>query len=488
MSKYESWMGKFEHGARCEIEQYRMLKRCSEKKDCTEWNEWRKENRKEEIWLTGANLYNAHLEGANLECAHLEGANLQGADLKDAKLGQAHLGGAFLREAHLEGAFLQEAHLEGGKLHYAHLEGASLSWAHLEGASLSWAHLEGADLECAHLEGASLQEAHLEGANLIWAYLEGGKLHYAHLEGAKLLGAHLEGAKLECAHLEGAFLQDAHLEGAFLECAHLEGAFLQEAHLEGAKLYYTDLKGADLTDANLEGAKLEGAHLEGANLHKAHLEGADFTEAIVDGITLISACSIDKKTYFTSVALDNARVEQGLKQLLEYNVRRKNWDEWYKEHNLLHWPVRAFWLISDYGLSTGRVIGTFFVLAIIFGAVYYFCGLADIHLVNDLFEVENKLLPGKYVPLHQLLVPLRAMYFSIVTMTTLGFGDMYANPESWAGHILLMFQVILGYVLLGALVTRFAVLFTAGGPAGKFIGEKPWYVKFWELMNKPLTI
>ncbi len=33
-------------------------------------------------------------------------------------------------------------------------------------------------------------------------------------------------------------------------------------------------------------------------------------------------------------------------------------------------------------------------------------------------------------------------------------------------------QVILGYVLMGALVTRFAVLFTAGGPAGKFADEE----------------
>jgi hypothetical protein len=33
-------------------------------------------------------------------------------------------------------------------------------------------------------------------------------------------------------------------------------------------------------------------------------------------------------------------------------------------------------------------------------------------------------------------------------------------------------QVILGYVLLGALLTRFAVLFTAGGPAGKFSPAK----------------
>jgi len=39
-------------------------------------------------------------------------------------------------------------------------------------------------------------------------------------------------------------------------------------------------------------------------------------------------------------------------------------------------------------------------------------------------------------------------------------------------RILFPYQVILGYVLLGALVTRFAVLFTAGGPTGKFADEK----------------
>ncbi len=38
--------------------------------------------------------------------------------------------------------------------------------------------------------------------------------------------------------------------------------------------------------------------------------------------------------------------------------------------------------------------------------------------------------------------------------------------------MLLALQVILGYVLLGALVTRFAVLFTADGPAGRFSKEK----------------
>ena len=36
------------------------------------------------------------------------------------------------------------------------------------------------------------------------------------------------------------------------------------------------------------------------------------------------------------------------------------------------------------------------------------------------------------------------------------------------GQVVLMVEVILGYVLLGALVTRLGVLFTSDGPAGSF--------------------
>ena len=111
--------------------------------------------------------------------------------------------------------------------------------------------------------------------------------------------------------------------------------------------------------------------------------------------------------------------------------------------------------MSDYGLSTGRIVATFFILAFVFAVVY-------------------RLWPS-FVIVNEVVGDIRgfwhALYFSVVTMTTLGFGDIAANPDSWGGQTLLMFQVILGYVLLGALVTRFAVLFTAGGPAGKFADE-----------------
>jgi hypothetical protein len=86
--------------------------------------------------------------------------------------------------------------------------------------------------------------------------------------------------------------------------------------------------------------------------------------------------------------------------------------------------------------------------------------------------IVSNLFLGKEGPVPAWLAPFRAVYFSVVTMTTLGFGDMHANCQSFWGHLLLTAQVILGYVLLGALVTRFAVLFTAGGPAGRFADDE----------------
>jgi len=105
--------------------------------------------------------------------------------------------------------------------------------------------------------------------------------------------------------------------------------------------------------------------------------------------------------------------------------------------------------IPDYVSSAPRVILTFFGLATLFALAYWLVP----GLVEHLDEVEG--------------VPelLRAVYFSVVTMTTLGFGDVVAGTNGIAGvigHILLTIQVLLGYVMLAALVSRLAVLFQEG--------------------------
>lgn len=287
--------------------------------------------------------------------------------------------------------------------------------------------------------------------------------------------------------------EDVLLERADLSRANLEKANLQGAILWEAKLQKTTLRGAHLQRANFKRACLQGAEFG----NDAKLQQADFSRAIVDGETLIWNCEVDRKTKFEGVVLGNARIYPETKQLLEYNIRRMNWEEWYKkkENRFKQWPVKWFWELSDYGISTGRIAGWFFGLAFLFALIYWGWGVTDITsnyngepgIVKNLFvtdgtaiytfDGEGSIIPSltEAVKVPKGLVLCRAIYFSVVTMTTLGFGDIYATTDSLArglaGHILLMIQVLLGYVMLGALVTRFAVLFTAGGPAGKFADD-----------------
>ncbi len=404
-------------------EQYDLLKKCSNKKDMTEWNQWRKKNPDEKILL----------EGAYLEQAYLEYTNLQGAYLIQAKL-------------------------------------------------------QGANLQVAELQEADLQGAKLRGADLQWAKLQGADLQMAELQEADLLGADLQGADFR---------------GADLQMANLQGDDLQMAKLQGAKL-----RGVDLQLAKLQGAELQGADLQGADL---------------------LYCYVDKNTDFSDVGLSTFLISDKNKQQLAKNIRRIGWEKWYKSGPWYSSIVNFFWWTSDYGTKTTRLFWVFLVLSVIFALIYWLFAYIDYEVLNtkvkdnpgiisnlipvekkgDIEEKEDsciifwtdhnfshylftydqanisKTIPIKNSPIFIFdtlgfgykwgIVALRSFYFSIVTMTTLGFGDMYAKPfgkdsckdiiYSICGHILLIFHVLFGYFLLGALITRLSILFSSeGGP------------------------
>jgi uncharacterized protein YjbI with pentapeptide repeats len=432
-------------------EQYQILLGCSQKQDMTEWNQWRRLHRNTPVLLEGAELKGAYLKGADLENAFLKdadlrGANLHGANLNESNLVKAHLGGANLSRAYF---------------YHANLNGAYLNTADLEGADLTEATLQGAYLRGANLRNANLRKSCARRADLLQSRLEHANLEDADWQGADLSNSHLENAHLVRTHLQDANLSGAHLQGADLTRAHLQHANLIYAHLQNTLIQYT--------------------HLERAFLVEAHLENARFQQAIVDASTLIWRCCVNRHSDFRGVGLESIRIDTGTKQLLQYNIRRMNWEEWYQnQHRLVRLAVRQFWQISDYGLSTQKIMSTFFKWTLIFGVIYYAWGAVDFYLlgIKDHPGIVSELfvLSDTQEAVSDLLVPFRALYFSVVTMTTLGFGDMYANAHYfWRGlfgSVLLVLQVILGYVLLGALVTRFAVLFTAGGPAAKFTDEK----------------
>ncbi len=49
---------------------------------------------------------------------------------------------------------------------------------------------------------------------------------------------------------------------------------------------------------------------------------------------------------------------------------------------------------------------------------------------------------------------LTMLYYSVVTFTTLGFGDVI--PKTSFAAMMVMFEVILGYIMLGGLISIFA--------------------------------
>lgn len=135
--------------SRFNLEQYNILKRCSQKKNIMEWNSYRADHPEIRIHLQNADLRRACLEGAKLNGADLKGAQLEGADLFAADLKKADLRRANLEKTNLWGATLCETNLDGASLVSANLENADLRGANLENANLWGADLEGAIVELA---------------------------------------------------------------------------------------------------------------------------------------------------------------------------------------------------------------------------------------------------------------------------------------------------------------------------------------------------
>jgi len=127
----------------------------------------------------------------------LSGADLSGADLLEADLSKAILAEADLSRANLCKADLRTANLRRANLIAADLSGTNLARADLSGASLGFANLTGADASRANLSGADLI-----GADILLANLTGADLSGVDLFAAKLIAADLRETRLAQAHFD----------------------------------------------------------------------------------------------------------------------------------------------------------------------------------------------------------------------------------------------------------------------------------------------
>jgi uncharacterized protein YjbI with pentapeptide repeats len=318
-------------------------------------------------------------------------ANLRGIYFNPKKI---NLRMAFLQGANLSETVLNEVNLVQADLHRANLIGADLRGAKLFEADLHRAFLSATDLNGAFLIGCDLHRANLIGADL---------------RGANLFGADIRKADLSTAELNGAFLHTANFRGAFLGGADLRGAFLSDAKFHKAQLPSADLRGAILNTANFDGANVEGVKYDRTGKYR--------------GIRVESCYGSPQ---FKRHAQDHDWLE-------EFLDTRKTW--WQKR-----WAW--FWKVSsDYGRSFGRWAFLSSLFAVLFGCLFYILG------------------PGAFDVAHLPEYPspwglVSMIYYSVVTFTTLGFGDIV--PKTIPAAILVMAEVILGYIMLGGLISILA--------------------------------
>lgn len=298
--------------------------------------------------------------------------------------------------------------------------GCDLRDRDLRGASLCGTDLTRADLSGADLTGANLTGTVLVEANLHGAILDDARLLHADLSRCDLSGGRARGAVLGGATLDEAVLFGVDLTGASLSQASLRNCDVRTAHLEGVRLVSADLAGCDLSRATFDGADLTDALLRDATLRDADLNGSTL-RGVRDAATADWIGAAFATADFTGAYL--ARRE-AVDQNYLHEFRGQS-----RAHEFLY---RAWWVTSDCGRSPLRWGLWTFAFALVFAGLYQ---LVDI----DYGASETA---------------LSSFYFSIVTLTTLGYGDVL--PASQAAQTVVILQVVIGYVMLGGLLSIFA--------------------------------
>lgn len=301
------------------------------------------------------------------------------------------------------------------------------------------------DLRGALLAGVDLRDANLAGKDLTGADLTGADLRGANLRGTRLVGALLRGARLSGAELAGAVLRRADLStavasGAGFGRADLREAVLFEARMPRASFVEADLRGADLRAAHLRRSRFRGADLREASFGRADLRAADLRECQVEGACFreadLRASRVQRMRGFeraTFIEADVRDVHFGG----AYALRRHIMDEDFLYEMRQRGPLyRAlywlWWVSSDCGRSASRWAAWTALITVVYGFLFRMVEV-------DYGDHETWLSP---------------FYFSLVTLTTLGYGDVV--PASLGAQVVAMSEVVLGYLMLGGLISIFA--------------------------------
>lgn len=297
----------------------------------------------------------------------------------------------------------------------------------LRGIRLIGESLEGADLSGVDLSGAELSSANLSGANLLGAKLVGASLYETDLTNAELLGANLTDANLERCNGQRAGFGGANCTRTRFFESDLAGATFTDAKLEQADLRLAMLDGARLRGANLQGANFEQASLQAADIEYALVEGANFDRADLRKVRLRGLKGCEQASW---LGADIFEVDFTGAYLIRRHIMDENYLFEFRNRDRKSAVLYVLWSATS---DCGRSVGRWALWTALFAV-----GFAVLYSQMDIGWGEDP-------------TPIAPLYFSVVTLTSLGYGDI--TPHTSIGQITVIVEVVVGYVLLGGLIS-----------------------------------
>ncbi len=204
-------------------------------------------------------------------------------------------------------------------------------------------------------------------------------------------------------------LYHTNLENAHLFMLDLSGSSLMKANLSNANLHYANLAGCNLLGVNLSGAKIDHVNWGPSITQEIQAKKAESRENQID---------LYEQSEEIYRNIRQAAESQGLFETAghffqkEMTMRRKQYSR-FSFNRMVSKLVDAF---CGYGERPLRVILFSVILILIFATLYFFAGLS--------FSGDSLAFNPESGLWENIKVYFSALYFSVVTFTTLGYGDL----------------------------------------------------------------
>lgn len=422
--------------------------------------------------LTNSSMRGTDFSGANLDYADFSDADINWADFSDANIYRGtfcsvDLGGSVFCCAQLDNADFTDAQLEGTDFSDAVASDAIFTNAVLIRPNFTDAKLNHVDFTDAEFETPNFSDANLWRANFTDASLRSADLSYANLTESRLSDIDCQYSDLEGADLTDARASDADLTDATVTDAIARGSHLSKATLENTTLTRTDLREADLSGADFYQTQFADIRINSETDFgdMCSYEMDDESPGIANETPPLKA-AIWVYRRLETLHKENALADRAR----EYHVRKeetqrksywKDWNNW-DDVDSLRYVFRSWnlpkaliysvnrWL-TRYGESPYRVIGFSLLTVLGLAVLYPFAGIqGDGYARPITWENAIDTSSSAVEIATDLLATFgNSIYFSTVTFTTLGYGDM--RPLAW-GKGLATVESFLGSLLMALLV------------------------------------